>query len=398
MLTAFNQGASFFGFHDRPLRVLAVDDDPIMREYATLNLSGPNVVIDLAADGMEAFEKLDQNPYDLALFDLHMPRLDGLGLLMKIRAKEKFANLPVVMVTSRSDVFAIDRAFELGATAFTTKPINWPLLCYELRYVLRASAVEAELRLANERSAKLLEAQANVLRLLQHETRTPMNAIVGFAALLSEQSDGPLGHKNYQDYSEILLGSAQRLDRTLSDLNLLARLQAPSVELETDDYFLASLLAIALDGMPPALRGTAGTIIVDPSVSIPYRIRCNADLFTRALQAILTNALTHGAGAQPCSVSFAVDGAGAGTLMIRDHGPGIKADAMPDLQAPFAETQLSLNRSSEGLGIGLGLANRIVALHGGEISLSPADGGGLTVQIVLPAAMIAATSLESKVA
>jgi DNA-binding response OmpR family regulator len=67
-----------------------------------------------------------------------MPRLDGLGLIMRIRSDERLATLPVVVITGRDDLFAIDRAYEVGATSYVTKPLNWRLLSYQLRFVLRA--------------------------------------------------------------------------------------------------------------------------------------------------------------------------------------------------------------------------------------------------------------------
>ncbi|MFZ4531770.1 MAG: response regulator, partial [Alsobacter sp.] len=86
----------------------------------------------------EAWERLVDTTFDMALIDLDMPRLDGLGLIMRIRSDERLATLPVVVITGRDDLFAIDRAYEVGATSYVTKPLNWRLLSYQLRFVLRA--------------------------------------------------------------------------------------------------------------------------------------------------------------------------------------------------------------------------------------------------------------------
>ncbi|WP_339871501.1 response regulator [uncultured Brevundimonas sp.] len=140
--------AGFFYVLDTDARILFVDDDPILREFAQVNLASPHAEIDVAADGLEALDRLAMTRYDLLLVDLEMPRLDGFGLLERLRADPATAHLPVIVQTGREDVEAIDRAFHLGATSFVTKPLNWRLLTYQMRFVLRSSQAEHRVRLA----------------------------------------------------------------------------------------------------------------------------------------------------------------------------------------------------------------------------------------------------------
>jgi CheY-like chemotaxis protein len=67
-----------------------------------------------------------------------MPGINGFEMIERIRANPDFRRLPVVVVTSNEDVASIDRAYRAGATSFVTKPVNWRLLSYQLRYVLSA--------------------------------------------------------------------------------------------------------------------------------------------------------------------------------------------------------------------------------------------------------------------
>lgn len=138
--------SSFFYVLDDEARLLFVDDDPILREFAQVNLASAAADVDVAADGVEALEALSRCKYDLLLVDLDMPRMDGFELLAYLRADPVTAHLPIVVETGREDVEAIDRAFRAGATAFVTKPLNWRLLTYQLRFTLRAARAEAALR------------------------------------------------------------------------------------------------------------------------------------------------------------------------------------------------------------------------------------------------------------
>jgi DNA-binding response OmpR family regulator len=136
---------------DDPARLLLADDDPILREFALVHLSSPVVSVEVAEDGLAAWELLEAGEFDIAVLDLEMPRLDGLGLIMRIREDERLAALPVVVATGRDDLFAIDRAYEVGATSYVTKPINWRLLTYQIKFVLRAH--RAAMALAQRQTA-----------------------------------------------------------------------------------------------------------------------------------------------------------------------------------------------------------------------------------------------------
>jgi DNA-binding response OmpR family regulator len=131
---------------DEPTRVLVADDDPILLEFASVYLSSPSATIATICDGKAAFDLLMTEPFDIAVLDIEMPILDGFGLLEKIRSEPALSLLPVMMLTGHEDIASIDRAFNLGANAFALKPVNWRLLSYQIRYVLRSSRIERQLR------------------------------------------------------------------------------------------------------------------------------------------------------------------------------------------------------------------------------------------------------------
>ncbi|MBB5745209.1 response regulator [Brevundimonas variabilis] len=138
--------SGFFYVLTEDARILFVDDDPILREFAQVNLASDTAHVDTASDGLEALEAVERQTYDLLLVDLEMPRMDGFELLRRLRENPSTEHLPIVVETGREDVDAIDRAFRAGATAFVTKPLNWRLLTYQLRFTLRAARSEARLR------------------------------------------------------------------------------------------------------------------------------------------------------------------------------------------------------------------------------------------------------------
>lgn len=145
-----------------PARILVADDDPILREFASVHLATPTVEVEVAADGVEALERLQDGGFDLALVDLDMPRMDGFELIRRVRADAVLRHLPLVVVTGREDMVAVDRAYGEGATSFVVKPLNWRVLSHQLAYVLRNCRVEAGLR------AQLAAAQSDPRQDLSH--------------------------------------------------------------------------------------------------------------------------------------------------------------------------------------------------------------------------------------
>jgi DNA-binding response OmpR family regulator len=142
MTAADNRALPWTYVIDEPTRILVVDDDPILLEFASVHLSMPCVTVETACDGAAARDRLAQEAFDIVVLDIEMPHVDGLTLLAEIRANDRLKHLPVVMLTGREDIGSIDRAYQIGADSFSTKPVNWRQLSYHLRYVIRASRVK----------------------------------------------------------------------------------------------------------------------------------------------------------------------------------------------------------------------------------------------------------------
>jgi DNA-binding response OmpR family regulator len=150
-----DEAGTFFYVLQDALRILFVDDDPILREFAQVYLTTDSAAVTTAEDGLAALEAL-QAPGaaapDVVLLDLEMPRMDGFEVLAHLRADGAYERTPVIVVTGREDVAAIDRAFLAGATSFVVKPLNWRLLSYQIRYVHRTHQAELSLLEARRRA------------------------------------------------------------------------------------------------------------------------------------------------------------------------------------------------------------------------------------------------------
>jgi len=137
----------------RPL-VLVVDDDIALQLLVRESLEPKGFEVEEAADGDVALKALARLRPDIVLLDVNMPKANGFTVCSRLRQMPEHANTPVVMMTAADDVDAIHSAFDAGATDFITKPLNWILLGYRLRYVLRSSQTRGRLAVSEARLAR----------------------------------------------------------------------------------------------------------------------------------------------------------------------------------------------------------------------------------------------------
>jgi CheY-like chemotaxis protein len=172
----------FFHVLQDELRVLFVDDDPILREFALVHLGTDKAEVKAVGDGDEALALLADWPADIVLLDLEMPRLDGFEVLRRLGEAGRLGDLPVIVVTGREDIAAIDRAYAAGATSFVSKPLNWRLLSYQIRYVRRAYQAEqtarAAVQAADHRLAELARQTSRLLSLATDDKGELNRAVV----------------------------------------------------------------------------------------------------------------------------------------------------------------------------------------------------------------------------
>lgn len=106
-------------------KVLIVDDSPTMRQLLAFSLKRiRGVTIVEAKDGMEGLKKVTTETFDLALIDINMPVMDGLKLIHMIRTEENMEELPIVVITTEGADADKERALELGANEYLTKPVQ----------------------------------------------------------------------------------------------------------------------------------------------------------------------------------------------------------------------------------------------------------------------------------
>lgn len=119
--------------------VLVVDDDPAILRTLTINLRARDYEVETAGDGRSALQIVDERMPDVVLLDLGLPDVDGVDVLTRLRG---FTEVPVIVVSARSEPDDKVEALDLGADDFITKPFSIEELLARIRVVSRRNALD----------------------------------------------------------------------------------------------------------------------------------------------------------------------------------------------------------------------------------------------------------------
>jgi len=108
-----------------------------MRKMVSFTLTGAGYQVVEAVDGVDAFEKAQAQSFDLVLTDQNMPRLDGLGLMRKLRAHPQFKSIPILMLTTESSDLMKQAGRAAGATGWLVKPFDPARLIEVIKKVIK---------------------------------------------------------------------------------------------------------------------------------------------------------------------------------------------------------------------------------------------------------------------
>lgn len=119
------------------MKVLVVEDEPLMADFISRGLRDNAFEVDVAADGEQAMLQVKSNEYDLIILDLRLPRKDGLTICRELREREVRA--PVLMLTALDSASDVVNGLNSGADDYLPKPFDFGVLLARMRALLRRS-------------------------------------------------------------------------------------------------------------------------------------------------------------------------------------------------------------------------------------------------------------------
>ncbi|HEY6804909.1 MAG TPA: hybrid sensor histidine kinase/response regulator [Pyrinomonadaceae bacterium] len=370
------------------VRVLLVEDDEddylLTRELLNeINPSGYE--LDWTSNYNDALEAIARDDHHVCLLDYRLGPHTGMELLVQARAKDYHA--PIILLTGQQDRTLDLEAMAAGADDYLVKgELNADLLERSIRYSVANRRNERErLQLLKEQEARARAEEANrakdeFLAMVSHELRNPLNAIIGWARVLTNAGDDP---KVIAQAREVIDRSARIQVQLIDDLLDLARVAGGKFHLDVHSVDLHPVIHAALDAIRPAseAKNLRLETKLDPTVG---KVLGDAARLQQVVSNLLSNAIKF--TPEGGRIEIGLDRVDANVrIQVRDTGYGISADFLPYVFERFRQADEASGRLG-GLGLGLALVRHIVEAHGGTVvAESEGTNRGATFTVSIPA-------------
>lgn len=373
--------------------LLVVDDEPDMRRYLVSMLRESYRVIE-APDGITALEKAKEFKPDLILLDVMLPGVSGLEVCRSLKERPETRAIKIIILTARVDEDAKIVALKHGADDFLVKPFSGLEVRSRIANLIRAAQLESDLQRTNaelkqslqqlrETEAALvqnarLSALGTMAAGLLHEIGNPLN-FMGTALQLAARDPTIQSDPDTADTLKDIHAGYERIHRVVTDLRGFTAPQRPE---HPRPFHIDS----AIDH---ALRFTAH---VQKGITITKNIDGQGEVFgsQSTIAQVLVNLIVNAVAAvrtveeqrkPEIIITSKVEG-GQLIVSVRDNGTGID----PKIQTQIFDPFFSTKEVGEGMGLGLAVSHRIIANHGGSLSVKSSLGEWTEFRFNLPIA------------
>ncbi|WP_412061873.1 ATP-binding protein [Rubrivirga sp. IMCC45206] len=257
-------------------------------------------------------------------------------------------------------------------------PMNWLAVVP----IERRSRFEDEILEARRAAETASDSRARFLAMLSHDIRSPLSAMTFSADMMALQALGPVTDAQAAELARIAEAGRYVL-RLVADVLAFSRLETDRVDVRPARLDVAAAVEAALALVRAQAEGAGVTLA--PPAGPPAEAWADADRLRQVLVNLLGNAVKFTGAEGPGTVAVAWEVAdGRVALRVADTGPGIAADRLDAVFAPFVQ-EGGLGAAS-GVGLGLSISRELARAMGGEVTVESALGEGATFTVDLPLA------------
>lgn len=249
-------------------------------------------------------------------------------------------------------------------------------------------AANVELARSAARAQEASRVKSDFLANMSHELRSPLNAVIGFAESMDSEIFGPIRPTRYRNYVQDILGSARFLLRIVDDVLDMAKIERGEVELREEVFSMNELVQEAVRMVEAHRSAEAVPVIVVRLTDDPMTIQGDRGRLLQVLTNVLVNARKFTAADGSITVRSAYEPNGDACVQIEDTGIGIDDKDLERVLFPFVQVGDPYTRHQPGAGLGLSIANALLSLHGGSLTLWSRKGQGTRVDLKLPASRL----------
>jgi signal transduction histidine kinase len=317
------------------------------------------------------------------------PRAEGgveIGIKAAFAFPVKVRNKCVLVLEFFSPVTTAPDGELLGVIANVSEQVSRRMEREEADKALRATKTEAErsgkrAQSAAEEAKAASQAKLDFLATMSHELRTPLNGILGLAALIEQETLGPLGNEQYANYVRIIGSNGRHLVNVIHDVLDYSKIEAGMLELDPVAFNPVEMTASAVEILTASAQKKAIELTLDVAPDVPANLIGDQERLRQILLNLTGNAIKFtDEGGVKVEVSLKASTLDDALLRfeVSDSGIGISKEAQEKLFEKFTQADVSTTRKYGGTGLGLAISKQIVGLMDGEIGVDSQPGKGST--------------------
>jgi len=321
-------------------------------------------ILDTAESGEEALEKVPVFKPDLILLDIKMPKMDGYEVCETIRQNEEYDHIRIMMVSALTLIEERLKGYEAGADDYITKPFV-------------AEELEAKIKvfLNLKRTTEVDKLKSDLLALFSHETRTPLNTIIGMSSLLMEDE-----HLDEETKNTIAMinESGHQLHQFVEKTSFLCTLKSTQT-IETNSEWVETQMNNVIASMGEAMAQKQLEYSLD--IESKFSLKGDWHMLYEVFSYLMNNAIKFSPEKgkitieQKKSEDFVI-------FTISDQGPGIMPEWQNKIFDEFAIQDIMHHQKGQGLS--LAIVKHVMRLHNGYITAENNPGQGATFTLGFP--------------
>ncbi|MDZ7667022.1 MAG: ATP-binding protein [Desulfotignum sp.] len=358
-------------------KILVVEDNPDLRAFIVSNLF-ETYLVEQAENGQQGLDMARRIDPDLIVSDVMMPEMDGYEMCREIRKDPFLFDVPVILVTAKTGVSAIEEGLEIGANDYIPKPFEMRELKARIAAQLKNRQLEKRI---TERDTRLA-AIGQMTSAIVHDLKTPLNTVMGFSEIALQDAE-KIQEQNISQNLELVMESCSRLNRMIIEILDFAKGFAP--RLNTEPVLMVPFLETTLTVHKKRLIQQGISLVSEHIGCDDVQVSFDLEKMNRVIENLIMNSkdaffnANNEIAEKIIRVETKCDKSRA-MVQFSDNGPGIPEEIKASIFEPFTTTG-----KKTGVGLGLSTVRNIVTAHSGTIEVKNDEHtGGAVFELKFP--------------
>jgi two-component system, sensor histidine kinase and response regulator len=363
--------------------VFVVDDDKASILAIESYLSDLDLSVRSTTVSSEAWQLFQTIRPSVIILDVLMPDPDGFTLCKKIKESEEFRNVPVIFLTSMESIAerVLELEPEIQPDAILCKPVQKSTLHVTIRAMLRIYNQYVQLTESLEHMKSLEKLRDNMVNMLAHDMRHPLQSIYGYCAFI----DGSLKTRiPVCELARNIKSHAYRLNQMLQNFLDVGRLESNNLPLFFEELNIREVLDNCYDHMQA--MATSKKVRIELSYDDPDTVFMgDSMIISRILDNLVNNAIKYSDKEMSVLLRSEIRKDQNNIVFsVMDRGPGVKSEYKDKIFEKFAAADLHIADNKPSVGLGLAFCKLAIKAHKGNIWVDDRPGGGSVFNVIMP--------------